>query len=77
MTTRTLVAVSRFDDRRIEVIIANGLLLWNGSQLALDTTIVSPLTAAGEARSRGDRRRKEATYPELLASARCRPDLPK
>ena len=45
-------------------------------------TIVSPLTAAGEARSRRDparpvalleaRRRKEATYPELLASARCR-----
>ena len=86
LTTNTLVrdlnvAVSRFDDRRIEV-IANGLPLWNGAQLAVDTTIVSPLTAAGEARSRRDparpvalleaRRRKEATYPELLASARCR-----
>ena len=86
VTTNTLVrdlnvAVSRFDDRRIEV-IANGLPLWNGAQLAVDTTIVSPLTAAGEARSRRDparpvalleaRRRKEATYPELLASARCR-----
>ena len=69
------------DDRRIEV-IANRLLLWNGAQLAVDTTIVSPPTAAGEARSRRDparpvalleaRRRKEATYPELLASARCR-----
>ena len=75
------VAVSRFDDRRVEV-IANGLPLWNGAQLAVDTTIVSLLTAAGEARSRRDparpvalleaRRRKEATYPELLASARCR-----
>ena len=86
VTTNTLVrdlnvAVSRFNDRRIEV-IANGLPLWNGAQLAVDTTIVSPLTAAGEARSRRDparpvalleaRRRKEATYPELLASARCR-----
>ena len=86
VTTNTLVrdlnvAVSRFDDRRIEV-IANGLPLWNGAQLAVDTTIVSPLTAAGGARSRRDparpvallevRRRKEATYPELLASARCR-----
>ena len=85
VTTNTLVrdlnvAVSRFDDRRIEV-IANGLPLRNGAQLAVDTTIVSPLTAAGEARSRRDparpvalleaRRRKEATYPELLAS-RCR-----
>ena len=49
----TSMAVSRFDDRRIEV-IANGLPLWNGAQLAVDTTIVSPLTAAGEARSRRD-----------------------
>ena len=89
VTTNTLVrdlnvAVSRLDDRRIEV-IANGrkgLPLRNGAQLAVDTTIVSPLTAAGGARSRRDparpvslleaRRRKEATYPELLASARCR-----
>ena len=42
--TRDLnAAVSRFDDRRIEV-IANGLPLRNGAQLAVDTTIVSPLT---------------------------------
>ena len=75
------VAVARFDDRRIEV-IANGLPLWNGAQLAVDTTIVSPLTANGVARSlRGParpialqeaRRRKEATYPELVGNARCR-----
>ena len=73
MTTNTLVrdlnvAVSRFDDRRIEV-IANGLPLWNGAQIAVDTTIVSPLTAAGEP-SRRDalleaRRRKEA-IPSFL-----------
>ena len=31
------------DARRIEV-VATGLLLWHGSQLALDATIVSPLT---------------------------------
>ena len=51
VTTNTLVrdlnvAVSRFDDRRIEV-IANGSLCG----IAVDTTMVSPLTAAGEARS--------------------------
>ena len=38
------VAVSRFDDRRVEV-IANGLPLWNGAQLAVDATIVSPLAS--------------------------------
>ena len=36
------------DARRIEV-VANGLPLWHGSQLALDATIVSPLTRLGEA----------------------------
>ena len=40
-------AVQRIDDRTIEV-IANGLPLWHGSQLAIDTTLVSPLTAAGK-----------------------------
>lgn len=34
-------ATIRHDERRIEV-IANGLPLWNG-QLAVDTTLVSPL----------------------------------
>ena len=83
--TNTLVrdlnnlAVSRLDDRRIEV-ITDGPSLWNGAQLAVDTTIVSPLTAAGEARSWRDpaqpvalleaRRRKEATYPELRVRSR-------
>ena len=38
---------SRTDERRIEV-IANGLPLWNGSQLAIDTTLVSPLTSQAE-----------------------------
>ena len=40
---------SRTDERRIEV-IANGLPLWNGSQLAIDTTLVSPLTSQAEPR---------------------------
>ena len=39
----------RQDDRRIEV-IANGLPLWGGAQVAVDTTLVSPLTAAGAPR---------------------------
>ena len=74
-------AVQRIDDRTIEV-IANGLPLWHGSQLAIDTTLVSPLTAAGEPRRRGGRyaaaalhtarQNKQRTYPELLASARFR-----
>ncbi|OLP78998.1 hypothetical protein AK812_SmicGene40774 [Symbiodinium microadriaticum] len=41
------------DARRIEV-VANGLLLWHGPQLALDATIVSPLTRLGEAHPRAD-----------------------
>ena len=73
--------LSRVDDRRIEV-IANGLPMWGGSQPAVDTTLVSPLTRSGEPRSRGGtyagaalqdaRRNKERTYPELLQNRRCR-----
>ena len=73
--------LSRVDDRRIEV-IANGLPMWGGNQLAVDTTLVSPLTRSGEPRSRGGtyaraalqdaRRNKERTYPELLQNGRCR-----
>ena len=37
------VAPVRLHERRIEV-IANGLPLWGGVQLAVDTTLVSPLT---------------------------------
>ena len=75
------VAPSRQDDRRIEV-IANGLPLWGGVQVAVDTTLVSPLTANGEPRRearrtagaalRHARRAKERTYPELCNSGRCR-----
>ena len=62
------------DGRRLEV-IADGLPLFDGAQLALDTTMVSPLHRDGTAKrgtsDRGGtvlqeaRRRKERTYPEL------------
>ena len=65
----------RTDDKRIEV-IANGLPLWNGSQLAVDTTLVSPLTSAAQPRRdqrttlgaalRIARKAKERTYPQLV-----------
>ena len=70
------------DDRRIEV-VANGLPLWHGAQLALDATLVSPLTRAGEPHPRADvepghcvaaaaRRKRHGTYPELQRARRCR-----
>ena len=81
LTDLNIQNLSRVDDRRIEV-IANGLPMWGGSQLAVDTTLVSPLTRSGEPRSRGGtyagaalqdaRRNKERTYPELLQNRRCR-----
>ena len=62
------------DGRRVEA-IADGLPLFDGAQLALDTTMVSPLHRDGTAKRgtsvRGGavlqeaRRRKERTYPEL------------
>ena len=68
------VDATRTDDRHIEV-IANGMPLWGGAQLAVDTTLVSALTAAGAPRRhagtcggaalRVARQAKERTYPEL------------
>ena len=62
------------DNRRVEI-VADGLPLFMGAQLAVDTTIVSVLKRDGSVRSRcatidgasleAARRRKEATYPEL------------
>ena len=81
LTDLNLDHIHRQDDRRIEV-IANGLPIWGGAQLAVDTTIVSPLTRDGQPRRRAGqyagtalteaRRRKERTYPELMRSQRCR-----
>ena len=61
-------------DRRLEVVV-NGLPLFNGAQLAVDTTLVSPIRRDGTPRPRAHevngialkhaRRHKETTYPEL------------
>lgn len=70
------------DERRIEV-VANGLPLWGGAQLAIDTTLVCPLRADGSARARADRvegvalheaqrKKRRRTYRELRAARRCR-----
>ena len=60
--------------RRLEV-VADGLPLFGGAQLAVDTTIVSTLHANGEPRRvhvdavalAAARQRKERRYPELFA----------
>ena len=68
------------DSRRIEV-LANGLPLWQGAKVAVD--FVSPVSRDGSARAGADRvsgkaaadagrRKRQTTYPELLASRRCR-----
>ena len=73
--------IAASDQRQIEV-IANGLPLWSGAQIALDTTMVSPLTGRGQPHPRTSsengcqltlaRQRKERKYPELLANGRCK-----
>ena len=50
--------------------VADGLSLWRGAQLAIDTTLVSPLSRDGSASRRaanhdGTALQREATYPEL------------
>ena len=58
---------NRLDARRLEVVV-DGLELFNGAQLAVDTTLVSALRADGTVSRKGarrDRARKERTYPEL------------
>ena len=69
------------DGRRLEV-VAHNLPLWNGAQLAVNATLVSPLRRDGTAYPRTAaengvrldeaRRWKERKYPELLHSRRCR-----
>ena len=65
--------------RRLEV-VADGLPLFGGAQLAIDTTLVSALRSDGSARRRAAdfdgvaleaaRRRKAMTYPELVGPHR-------
>ena len=62
------------DGQRLEV-VANGLPLFHGAQLAVDTTLVSPVSRDGFPHPRcvredwavlaAARRRKERTHPEL------------
>ena len=75
------LCVPTFDARAIEV-LASGLPLHHGAQLAVDITLRSALGACGGARpdaSHTDgavlaaaRREKERKYHELLVSERCR-----
>ena len=69
-----LVPNDRIDNRRLEV-VADGLPLFGGAQLAIDTTLVSALRRDGTSRPQADsidgvalaaaRRNKARTYPEI------------
>jgi len=69
------------DGRRLEI-IANNLPLYNGMQFAIDTTLVSPVSANSRPHRNAHvrdgisllraRRRKERTYHELMHSDRVR-----
>ena len=59
------------------------LPLWHGAQLAVDTTLVCPVSRDGRPRRHGDsrpgvaletaaRKKREQTCPELLAAGRCK-----
>ena len=74
------IGVCTADDRRIEV-LASGLPLHGGAQLAVDVTLRGFLTAQGESRIGGGgggqflanaRADKERKYHELLGSKRCK-----
>ena len=75
------IGVSSVDERRVEV-LAQDLPCFGGAQLAVDVTLVSALCSSGEPQPHAaevdgaalERARhvKEATYPELAASERCR-----
>ena len=75
------VEVAATDEREIEV-LASGLPLCHGAQLAVDITLRSALTRCGNACDQADRvncivasrarREKENKYAELLQGDRCR-----
>ena len=74
MRDMDLLPLDRPDTRRLEV-VADGLPLHHGAQLAIDTTMVSPLRRNGAPRPRSTtvdgasletaRARKERRHPEL------------
>ena len=68
-----LLPPGRIDNRKIEV-VADGLPLFHGAQLAVDATLVSPIRKDSARRQCADhdgaalqqaRHKKESTYPEL------------
>ena len=69
-----LLPLRHLDNRRLEVVV-DGLTLFRGAQLAIDTTMVSAVRSDGTARRQcattsgaaldQARRRKERTYPEF------------
>eukprot|EP00435_Cladocopium_sp_Y103_P075725 s5_g63.t1 len=70
------------DGRQIEV-LAQGLPLWHGAQLAVDATLTSPVGRAGAARhaaattpgdaiQRATARKRTSVYPEFTHNRRCR-----
>lgn len=70
------------DSRQIEI-LAQGLPLWHGAQIAADVTLVSPIgrtglvrhsaaTSPGDAILHATRRKRDVTYPEFASSRRCR-----
>ena len=75
------IAVPAADERRVEVLAA-GLPIHGGAQLAIDVTLRTVLTRDGAPRPQTDwkdgvvsqkaRRDKEEKYPELADGARCR-----
>ena len=75
------VNVPAQDSRQIEV-LAQGLPCYGGIQLAVDITLRSAVSCAGEAHPHAAdhdgavllqaRQDKEATYPELASSGRCK-----
>ena len=81
LRSMNLQGISARDGRQLEV-VANGLPLWGGAQLAVDATLVSPVRRNGtpqpdteghDGAQLGEaRRRKERKYRELLSSRRCR-----
>ena len=68
------------DERRLEV-VANGLPLWHGAQVAVDATLVAPVRRNGTAAPFTNEedgvalhraaRRKRRTYPEFEGAGRC------
>ena len=70
-----LVECNNLDGQRLEV-VADGVTLWHGAQLAIDTTLVSPLCRDGSARPRAAdhdgaalddaRRRKGAHFSRIV-----------